>query len=523
MAALEALQPDSPLAPKASPLSAPAPTAPAAANTNAPVGDGKVESVTVQGKAPNPLEEMHAHLDDTEGKLDAINKETGALQPPQMGKEPPPPEKKMSNPLEGWGGAAMVFAAIGSLMTRQPLATAMNAAAGAIQAVKKGDDEAYNQAYEQWKVASDNVIKQQNFQVQAYNAALKKIDTDQKGALAEFSAYAKAFGDEATFQRVQQEGRDGAIRAAAAQESATTSFYKNYGAVVEAKNLQAAMKAPEFQAKLKAAKPEERPQMMVDLMHDVAPDLAQSSGTMSSDAILLAAQRGLAGDTSATQGMGYGKAGAANRTMVSNMMAKLAKEQGMSGSDIAARVAEFQGLKSGERTLATTAARIGLGSAELQQLEPGVREASAELKRTNYPNLNALIQAGQKASGDPKLKNLAVRLQGLKSAFSQVLSRGGTPTDATRAATDDLFNSSDPDNVMQASLAAVNAETAAIGEAPGMVRKEMRAGLGGQAVAPPPPPPGTKVQKATSQEEFNKLPSKSYYTEPNDNTVYYKP
>lgn len=474
MGAASALQPTQPLAPKsANPLAGAAASPP-------------IENVTVTADAPpkDRVAELMSKYDEMEGKTKAINEQTGALQPPKMDL-PPPPQPKNTDPVQQWGSAAMAVAALGSLLTRTPLTTALNAAASTIKAFKANDQEAADTAFQQWKAASDLAVKQQNFQMEAYKSALAKASTDQKQAVAEFGAYAKAFGDETAYQAAMTRGVQGAQRIADEQKRNADNFYKNIGPVTEGYNFAKALRSPEFQAQLKTAKsPQEAAQMQAKLMGEVAPDLAQSSGVIDDSRLKTMAEQYLDGDTSVTSGLGYGKAGSATRVRLQNMIGEVAKERNMSGADIAAAKAEFAGLTAGERTLSTTQSRIGLGAAEIQKLEPQVTEASGLLKRSNYPSFNAVIQASQKETGSPELKNLAVRLQGLKSAFSQVLTRGGVPTDSARATTDELFNTKDPDRVMRAAMAAMNAETGAIEQAPGMVRQQLRAGLGGKSTAP---------------------------------------
>lgn len=453
----------------------------------------QTESVTSSATRPKtPLDaasrstQLEGDLNKTEDKLAAINETTGALQPPKLDL-PPPPQPKQTSALEAWGSAAMVLATVGSLLTRTPLTTAMNAAAGAMKAFKENDLETANQQFAQWKAGTELAIKQQTFQMEAYKAALSKASTDSRTALAEFTARARAFGDETAAMAAQTRGIQGAEHVMIDRERLNMQMETSLPKVIESKNLMMAMKDPTYLAQIAAAKtPKEKAEITSRLMEDVAPDLAQTSGVVSDDRLRTMAEQYVAGDHSVTTGLGYGKAGSATRVRLQNMIGTVMQEQGMSGTDAAAAKAEFAGMMAAERTLGTTLSRIGLGAAEIQTLEPQVIQASEDLKRTNYPSINALIQASQKETGNTKLRSLAVRLQGLKSAFSQVLTRGGVPTDAARSSTDELFSTSDPDAVLQSALVAMNAETGAIEKAPGIVRSRLRQGLqGGNKSAAP--------------------------------------
>lgn len=142
------------------------------------------------------------------------------LTPPKLDL-PPSPTVKSTNPQEQWGSAAMMLATLGSLMTRQPLTTALNAAAGVLTAYKKGDQDAANAAFQTWKVSTDNAIKVADFQQKAYEEALTGLEHREKmtmeqanmaerAATAQFRATATAFQDEVALKALEQRGLQGA-------------------------------------------------------------------------------------------------------------------------------------------------------------------------------------------------------------------------------------------------------------------------------------------------------------------------
>lgn len=153
-------------------------------------------------KAKADLPVQLANLDqstkDLQPKLDTIEKKTegdvttleqnrqgieterGKIPFPQLEKVPYDKPKE-TDPQHMWGSAAMLFAAIGSAMTRQPMNTALNAAASVLTAYRKGDQDAANAAYQTWKVSTDNAIKVHEFQVEAYKDAMASIDRREAG------------------------------------------------------------------------------------------------------------------------------------------------------------------------------------------------------------------------------------------------------------------------------------------------------------------------------------------------------
>ena len=77
--------------------------------------------------------------------------------PPEF-KPIPPPKPQETSMMEAWGSLAMVFAALGSLFTRTPMTTAMNAGAAALKAIKQGDVERAKVSYDQWNEANTQAL-----------------------------------------------------------------------------------------------------------------------------------------------------------------------------------------------------------------------------------------------------------------------------------------------------------------------------------------------------------------------------
>ena len=454
---------------------------------------------------PERQKESKEKQDAYTAKVESINKQEGDVPLPKF-ENVPPPVAKPSDPNQAWGSSAMLLAGIGSLFTRRPIVTAMNAASQVFNAIHQKDMAAANQAFQSWKVASENAQKQFDFEMKSRDAILKKYENDKESAKAELDAFYKSQSDQTASKNLEVHGLEGDAHMANERSRLGIEYSKaaqdlqikgrEIGILAGFDKARAAM--ADAQKSKDPAKIADAKQMMVDVQNE-AKDYAAakgkpSAGELSDETLNDMADQALAGDKSVLQGLGYGNTGAANRAALRDKMSEKMRAQGMSGSDLAAKNAEFFGTTAGERTLGTTAARIGLGAAEMETLIPLVQSASKDLPRSNYPTMNALVQAAQAQTGNPKLRNLAVRLQGLKSAYSQVLTRGGVPTDSARAATDELFATKDPQAVLDTVLDAMKQETGAIRAAPGMVQKEMRDRLTGKST-----PSGSKILKYDAQ------------------------
>jgi hypothetical protein len=161
------------------PLSGRAPSA-AAALSAAPAPD--------KPSGPSMIDKMIGSIGsgaaEARKRTDALDAEAMKLTPPEM-KLPPKPEPKSTDPIDAWGSIAMVFAALASTRTRNHASTAMNAAASALNAIKQSDKTAYDQAFETWKVETQNAIELAHFQQDAYKTLLASVEHKENVAIEE--------------------------------------------------------------------------------------------------------------------------------------------------------------------------------------------------------------------------------------------------------------------------------------------------------------------------------------------------
>lgn len=251
---------------------------------------------TLAGKKPSPadnplagydqqlagMRSQEADIDRSElASREQIEQRREGLQVPQL-QQVPPPQERTTDPQKQWGSAAMMLAVFGSLLTRQPLTTAMNSAAAAIKAFHQGDQEAFQTAFKSWQVANDNATKLYEFQQRSYENILGHLDREENLVREEASdkrrevqgqmqAQAAAFRDQVMLDRLDQQGVEGAERlqierqrlGIAMQEAAR----KNTEFADYQSGLQELEKTPEYQR----ASPLERAALRHSLSKGVAP------------------------------------------------------------------------------------------------------------------------------------------------------------------------------------------------------------------------------------------------------------
>lgn len=200
-----------------------------------------------------------------------------------------------------------------------------------------------------------------------------------------------------------------------------------------------------------------------------------------------------AGDTSVLTNLGRGAQGAQNIVKVRQEIQRQNKEGGYSGSEQAARNAEFFGTKAGQRTLGTRSANIELAATEFKQVLPVIRAASQAVSRTNFPDLNKVIQAANEKTGDPAIVAFGGGVNTLINLYARAISPTGVPTVSDKDHAREILTKSWSQGQFDSAVGMMEKEIDAALASPEKVRTEMRKRfLGGdqsvtqqpQAVAP---------------------------------------
>ena len=140
----------------------------------------------------------------------------------------------------------------------------------------------------------------------------------------------------------------------------------------------------------------------------------------------------LAGDKSVMQGFGTSIAGQQDKAQFRSMLYKVAKDRGMTLDQIVTRMAEVEGLKTGERELAKTIVRVGYYKDEAMALMDQALEKSEKVKRFDLIPLNKVIQSFETNTSDPDLKEFAIANNALLAAYTKVMVPTGAPTESVR-------------------------------------------------------------------------------------------
>lgn len=206
----------------------------------------------------------------------------------------------------------------------------------------------------------------------------------------------------------------------------------------------------------------------------------RESAKLGPDEIAFTAQQYLAGDKSVFTGLGRGNQGADNIAALRREITKQARAAGMSARDVAATLAEYNGLVASERTIGTTAGRVEFAGAELGQTLPLARAASAKVPRGSFVPFNRLMQSGESSISDPALKDFYVKTNAVLNAYDQLAARGGTDV-AKREHNRQMLLTSDSPHAYNAALSAIEQELQAARTAGQQARRNVATEVSGRA------------------------------------------
>jgi hypothetical protein len=197
-------------------------------------------------------------------------------------------------------------------------------------------------------------------------------------------------------------------------------------------------------------------------------------------AVRMVAQQYLAGDSGALQNYGRGTQGAKNLNLIRSEIAKQANVAGMSGADIAAKMAEFGGIKAGQRTAGTRSANIEMAATEAASLAPLAIEASSKVTRNGFLPFGKVGNIFDSNTNDPSLRQFAMANNALVNVYGQVMSRGGVATVSDKEHAKELLSTAFDHKSYVAAVDQLNKEIAAARTAPKAVREEISSDVNGR-------------------------------------------
>jgi hypothetical protein len=188
----------------------------------------------------------------------------------------------------------------------------------------------------------------------------------------------------------------------------------------------------------------------------------------------------LKGDTTVYQNLGRGKQGAANLLALRGAVADEAQKRGMSGADLAAINADYQGQKAGLRTSGTISARIENAAAEADQLAPLAIEAGRKVSRSGFLPFGRAQVLFNNQTNDPDMNRFATANIGLATAYAGAMARGGKATVSDNEHAREMLSTAKSQQAYEAIVDQMQQEIKAAKAAPQHVRDNLRGQISGK-------------------------------------------
>lgn len=214
-----------------------------------------------------------------------------------------------------------------------------------------------------------------------------------------------------------------------------------------------------------------------------------------------------AGDRSVMQNLGRGAQGAQNIIALRKEIAQVGRETQRTPQDLATAMAEFEGLKAGERTAGNRAANIEIAANEAKELSGLAVEASNAFDRTGWKSVNDIQKAVQSRTASPELRNFDMANNALINAYARAISPQGVSTVSDKDHAREILSTAFSKGDYESGVAQLQKELNAALKSPGMAKASMRERAGGRQETPGMPsapggtvsPDGTRVNVTADQ------------------------
>lgn len=153
-------------------------------------GDPQVQKA--QAELTDSLSDASKKAGEIEKKIEGVNLEND-VKPWDEQKEA---QKYTRSGMQAFGSAGSVFAMIASAFTHRPLVNGLNGAASAMNALYKGDADAYQRGYDAWKENTETALKRHQMQMEEYRDVLDALKTRPSLAQAELQSLTAKYDDQ---------------------------------------------------------------------------------------------------------------------------------------------------------------------------------------------------------------------------------------------------------------------------------------------------------------------------------------
>jgi len=347
---------------------------------------------------------------------------------PQLLGMPQAPDTRMKNPLNVFQNVGAVLALAGSLFTRRPMVTAMNAASAAIKGYAAGDKDAAERAHQSWKDNLEAAISQNQAEMDQYNTLLENTKLDYEERNAQLQAIAASNGDEIALAGLRAKGPEGLYDALQMRQSSASTLTQLL--------IQAKQHDEQMAMERERLSEGERHNQAVEAL--TAQRYGTGQTTLDPKTLDMLAMNFRKTGTMPPQG--YGPQGAANRMAIENRAAEMG-----GNPDLATNKANYKAASGSLSNFTTYLNRVDTYQRTfLKNAQRVFQYADKGVGPTKIPVVDAWIQEGRRATGDPAVVAFDNAIVTAKNEYARIMSGANSNAQLQSGAmekADGLFNS----------------------------------------------------------------------------------
>lgn len=152
-----------------------------------------------------------------------------------------------------------------------------------------------------------------------------------------------------------------------------------------------------------------------------------------------------------------------------------AQAQNIGAKELTAIMAQYRGLNAAETTLGHRDAVAGMAVQETRNLAPLVLEASANVDRTEYSDLNKILISARMRTGDPNVVKLGQAINGYINTYARAINPSGTPTVSDKDHAREILQGAWSQGQIEAGIGQLDKELDAALKSPRQVRDRLKA------------------------------------------------
>lgn len=324
---------------------------------------------------------------------------------PQLGGMPRAPDQTPRNPLNVFQQNSTILAMLGSLFTRKPLITAMNAASAAMKGYAEGDKTAADAAHNTWKDALESAVAQNKAEMDQYNLLMQDTELSETERNAQLTGLAASNNDQNMLAALKSGEPQMAFSLLEGRQKSAESLT---GMLVQAQQFE------QQQAMERQRLDEEK------RYHDLVTGSDGGGGPLDPQTVQMLGTQYISGDPSALTGLGQGRLG----MMARQQVLKWAATQGTGGEtpDIALTRAGYAAGKATLKQMKNYIARADTFQSVFLKNIQQVKKYSQAGVAGELPVINKWIQAGRRATGDPDVAAFDAAIRTAGREYARIMS-----------------------------------------------------------------------------------------------------